>query len=65
MRFTAVALTALALLISQTAASPHPEPQGGLPIFVCMCCTSICNRQLTDAISTTNRQRVPGRDGSV
>ncbi|KAF9449411.1 hypothetical protein P691DRAFT_759078 [Macrolepiota fuliginosa MF-IS2] len=29
MRFTAIALTALALLVSQTAASP--EPQGNLP----------------------------------
>ncbi|KAF9443290.1 hypothetical protein P691DRAFT_778969 [Macrolepiota fuliginosa MF-IS2] len=35
MRFTAVALTAIALLISQTAASPHPEPQGGPQAFTC------------------------------
>ncbi|KAF9441240.1 hypothetical protein P691DRAFT_813349, partial [Macrolepiota fuliginosa MF-IS2] len=31
MRFTTAVLTALTLLISQSAASPHPEPQNGGP----------------------------------
>ncbi|KAF9440419.1 hypothetical protein P691DRAFT_115857 [Macrolepiota fuliginosa MF-IS2] len=35
MQFVTVALAALAFLISQTAASPRPEPQGSPPIFIC------------------------------